>query len=152
MNQKGQTLIELLVALSILVIVITTVAVSLTTSLNNAQASRTSTLATKYAQEGVEHVRSLRDASYTTFRTYNGLYCLGKDQQSLGTVQSSCTTANYDQFIRSVRIEQNVGCGTNTARVTVLVSWKDGKCPTNSYCHTAQHVSCLSTVNRVTAP
>lgn len=147
--QKGETLIEALGALAIVSIVITAVATLVTTSLSNAQYNENQTLATKYAQQGVESVRQIRNTNYAAFRSYNGLYCFGKGQTSLGTPQSACNTANTDTFIRTVTIEQTPGCATNVARVIVDVSFTDGKCTDNAYCHKQTHSSCLSTVNPV---
>lgn len=145
--QKGETLLEALVALGLVAIVITAIANVVTVSLNNAQYNENQSLATKYAQQGLETVRQIRNASYASFRTYNGLYCFGKGQTSLGVPQSSCTTANADTFVRSVVIENTPGCAANVSRVTVNVAFTDGKCTDGSYCHVQSHSSCLTTVN-----
>lgn len=149
-HQKGQTLIEVLVSLSILVIIISTIAVLITTSLDNTQSGKLQNIATKYAQEGVEVVRSIRDNNYSLFATYNGLYCLAKDQTTLGNSVASCPV-NTDQFVRSVQVLP-AGCAANIARVTITVAWSDGKCQTGAYCRNSQQVSCLSTVNPIQAP
>jgi hypothetical protein len=47
-------------------------------------------LAGKYAQEGLEAVRKIRNASYVGFRSYNGVYCLGSDETTLGTPIAAC--------------------------------------------------------------
>lgn len=143
---KGQSLIEVLVALGLLSLLITSVAVVVTSSLNSAQFSQEQTAATKYAQEGLEITRSIRDGNYGTFATFNGTYCLAKGATSLGPAQAGCTSQNVDQFIRSIRIEQTPGCGANVAKVITTVSWKDGKCDAGAYCHKSQLVSCLSRI------
>jgi Tfp pilus assembly protein PilV len=147
--QKGETLIEALAALAIISIVVTAVANVVTTSLSNAQYNENQTLATKYAQQGIESMRQIRNQSYTAFRTANGTYCFAKGQTNLGSATSACTTENVDTFIRSVDIEQTPGCAPNVARVTVTVAFKDGKCTDGSYCHRQVHSSCLSTINPV---
>ncbi|MEK7571379.1 MAG: prepilin-type N-terminal cleavage/methylation domain-containing protein [Patescibacteria group bacterium] len=151
-NQSGQTLIEVLVSLSILVMIMGATAIALTNALDNAQYVKNQATATKYAQEGIEIARGIRDANYTQFRNYSGTYCLAKDQTTLGAPSASCTTANVDQFVRSVVVEQTPGCATDVARATITVAWRDGKCSGATYCHTSQHVSCLSTVNPISAP
>ncbi len=147
LNQKGETLIEALGALAIVAIVITAVTMVVTTALSNALFNENQTLATKFAQQGVEAVRQVRNANYTAYRSYNGLYCLGKGQTTLGTPQSTCPTPNADTFIRSVTIEQSPGCAPNVSRVIVNVAFTSGKCQPNAYCHVQTHSSCLSTVN-----
>lgn len=148
-GQKGETLIEALVALGLISVVVTAVASTIITSLSNVQYNENQTLATKYAQQGLESVRQIRNQNYSAFRNLDGLYCYGKDQPVLGFPQQSCTSENLDTFIRSVEIDQNPGCANNVARVTVHVAFRDGKCQDNTYCHIQSHSSCLSTVNPV---
>lgn len=150
---RGQTLIEVLVALSIIAIVATMVGTTITTGLNNAQFAKTKTLATKYSQEGLEAIHELRGNNYSQFKNYSGSYCLGALPPTLSSRPSSCTTPNVGTFIRTVDIDQSPGCGANLAKVTVMVSWSDGKCPaTNLYCHVISQSSCLSTVNPIQGP
>lgn len=144
---RGQSLIEVLVALGIISVVITGVATIVTQSLSNTQFSKDQNTATKYAQEGLETVRSIRDRDYTAFALLDGRYCLAKNTQSLGIVQSACSAPNVDHFIREITIEQNPGCGPNVAEVTATVSWTDSKCTAGTYCHNSQMVSCLSRIN-----
>lgn len=143
---KGQSLIEVLIALGIISMVITGVATIVTQSLTNAQFSKEQDTATKYAQEGLETVRSIRDQNYNAFALLNGRYCLAKNTQSLGDIQPSCATPNVDQFIREVAIETTPGCNANVSKVTVTVSWTDGKCLSSSFCHNTKLTSCLSRV------
>lgn len=147
--QKGETLIEALVALGLISIVVAAVATTITTSLSNIQYNENQTLATKYAQQGIESVRQIRNQNYSAFRNLDGLYCYGKDQPVLGFPQQICTTENLDTFIRSVEIDQSPGCANNVARVTVRVAFRDGKCQNNTYCHIQTHNTCLSTINPV---
>ena len=125
---RGETLIEALGALAIISVVVTAAAIAVTTALNNAAFNKNQTQATKYAQEGVEVVRQIRNANYTQFRSYNGLYCLADNQSDLGSVQSECTQANIGNFVRSVVIEQTPGCRADVPRVAVTVAFTDGTC------------------------
>lgn len=146
---KGQSLIEVLVALGIISTIIIAVATVVITSLNNTQLSKDQNLATKYAQEGLEITRSIRNRDFTAFSSLTGTYCLPKNAENLGTSQSGCTIPNIDHFIRSIQIEHTPGCGTNVSKITAVVSWRDGKCTTNSYCHKSQLETCLSRRNPV---
>lgn len=150
--QKGQTLIELLIALSIAVILITIVTSTVVSSLSNAQSSKSRSTASKYSQEGMETIRRIRDSDIKQFKNYNGTFCLGKDQITLGNQATNCTTPNIDSFIRSVVIENFPGCEPNVAKITVNVSWVDNKCVNNTYCQKISLVSCLSTRNPVNSP
>ena len=150
--QQGQTLIETLAALGIISIVMTGIGISVTSALSNAKYNQYQTLGTKYAQQGSELIQQIRDESYTNFKVYNGTYCLGKGQTTLGAAQSGCTTPNVDNFIRSVVIQQAPGCGANLAQVTVTVSFSDGKCASGVYCHKQAVQTCLSTADPVQTP
>lgn len=147
---KGETLIEVLIALTIAVVVVTAIAVLGVSSLNNAQFIKSQDQSTKYAQEGMEVVRNIRNSDYVSFRNYTGTYCLGKGQTTLGAARTSCASKNIDNvFIRSVLIQQDAGCGVNLARATVRVAWTDGKCATGVYCHKSDLTSCFSTVQPI---
>lgn len=151
---RGQTLIEILVALSVIAIIATGITVTVTNSLSNVQYGKNQNLATSYAQEGMEILRQIRNADYNGFKSYTaGDYCLGKN---ISALQSSilCSTPNIDNiFIRTVEINQSVTpeCST-AAKVKVTVSWTDGKCQASAYCHKSELNSCMSTINPIQAP
>jgi len=150
-NSKGQTLIEVIVALGVIALVATAITTVMTSTLNNAEFSNDQSLATKYAQEAMEILHSVRDNNYTQFAKYNGNYCLNQGEITL--TQGNCSTPTIvNTFIRTVTINQASTCGANSAQVTVSVAWTDGKCAHNVYCHASILISCLSTVNPVTGP
>lgn len=60
-NQRGQTLMELIVVISVSIIIIGALVFATISSLRNAQFSKNQAQATKLAQEGIEKVRSARD-------------------------------------------------------------------------------------------
>jgi prepilin-type N-terminal cleavage/methylation domain-containing protein len=144
---KGQSLIEVLVALGIISIVTTALASVVVTSMNNAQLSKNQNQALQYSQEGLEVVRLLRDQDYVAFRNYNNTFCLDKGSKTLG---ADCTNPNIDNFfLRKVTIVQS-GCSSNVASAVVTVSWADGKCPdNNTFCRSSKLGTCFSTVNNV---
>lgn len=71
-NDKGQTLMELLVVIAVSVIIIGALVFATISSLRNAQFSKNQAQATKLAQEGIEKLRSIRDrnSSITTSIRY----------------------------------------------------------------------------------
>jgi prepilin-type N-terminal cleavage/methylation domain-containing protein len=149
---KGQTLIEVLVALGIISIIVTSVASIVTSSLGNTEYSKDQNTATKYAQEGLEVARSVRNNNYNTFAVLNGNYCLAKGDSTLGPAQGSCTVNIDNYFIRKIQIEQSPGCGSNVSKVTSIVAWQDGKCVGGTFCHASNLVTCFSRVNPVQIP
>lgn len=151
---RGEALIEVLIALTVAVVVISTVTIINISSSNNAKFVKDQSQASKYAQEGMEVMRSIRNNNYGNYKNYSGTYCLSKDQAILGSAVSSCQTANIDsQYIRFVQIQQNGGCGATLARTTVTVAWTSTKCsPSGSYCHSSELTSCFSTIPPIIGP
>lgn len=148
MKEKGQTLVEVLLALAAAVVIISAISVVVLSSLSNAQFSKNQNIATKYSSEGMEFVRRLRDSDYITFKAYpNGTYCLAKPLPVALGAPASCTLPNVDNFfIRSATLS-NTSCGSNEEQITVTVTWTDNKCLLGQYCHSSTLTSCLSTVS-----
>jgi type II secretory pathway pseudopilin PulG len=63
-NQQGQTLLELLIALFILVLVLTATIALIVNSINAGRESRNRLVAASLAREGVEIVRNIRDSNW----------------------------------------------------------------------------------------
>lgn len=112
-NQSGQTLVEMVVAIGVLVIVVVALLSVTTVSIRNASFSRDQALATKYAQEAVETVRSYRD------------------QNSWSDFAYDCTTANCGPILSGApspfTLACNCTCAGESCEVTVSVSWTDVK-------------------------
>lgn len=154
-NQRGQTLIEAVIALGAAVIVISAIAVSVLTSLNSAQFSTRQNSANHAAQEALETVRKIRDSGWGKFKTYSGAYCMG-DDKTLTPKSADCGQNVEDIFVREVEIIHNdTGeCGkegSDISRVVVNVSWADQKCTSkeNPFCHTVELSSCFADINSV---
>jgi len=146
-DERGETLVEVLVALGIITVVASALVGVVVTSMGNTRFSKDQNQATQYAQEGMEIVRQKRDDGYVAFRNIaTGTYCLDGGSTIL---DPDCTAANVGSYLRKVTITQD-GCDTDVANVTVTVSWQDSKCPAaNAFCHTSRLESCLSSVNPV---
>ncbi|MDO8620793.1 MAG: hypothetical protein Q7R31_00700 [Candidatus Levybacteria bacterium] len=152
--ERGQTLIEVLVALGAAVAVLFGITVAVISSLNNAQFTQNQNLANKYASQGMEIVRQLRDSSSSGLSQYsNTYYCLGQDGElkakGLGCGQ------NVGVFVREVNLDQNSSsCGETGVLSTVLVSWSDSACAniSNPYCHQVKLISCFSNPATISAP
>ncbi len=135
-NEKGQTLMELIVVSSVSIIIIGALVFATISSLRNAQFAKNQAQATKLAQDGIEKVRSLRDrnGSYNVSQ-FNDLWaisfscstspnCYFKFSSSGGLVDGSSSTFEDipPNFTRQVIIEDS---GANAKQVTVVVSWTD---------------------------
>ncbi|MGH7245713.1 MAG: type IV pilus modification PilV family protein [Candidatus Levyibacteriota bacterium] len=163
-SKKGQTLIEVLIGLATMVVVISAITIAVISSLNNASYAKNQNLATQYAQQGMELMRDLRDINYASFSALtNTTYCLAKGCSMLSNTSGDCgpkvnaiCDQNVDIFVREVDVVQNSAecLGGSSAKVTVSVSWADGKCTdrTNLFCHQVKLDSCLSNNNVINTP
>jgi hypothetical protein len=154
MNQKGQGLIEALIALGAAVVIIAAMTIAVITALNNADFSKYQNLATNYAQQAIEIIQQKSQLDWTSIPTNLATYCLSQGTTNLGQPVSSCTTVNVDnKFIRQVQfMPRSSNCNRST-QVEVSVSWTDGKCSgATDYCHQVLLDSCVADINRLPTP
>lgn len=154
-SEYGQTLIEVLVALSAAIAVLFGITIAVISSLNNAQFTQNQNLANKYAAEGMEIIRQLRDSSSSGLSQYSNIYyCL--DQNGNLTAKGLGCGQNVGVFMREINLEQNSSsCGGETGVLsTALVSWSDSACTNISdpYCHQVKLISCFSNPVTIAAP
>ncbi len=149
--ERGQSIIEVLVALSVAVILISTAVAVVLTALKSSQNSKIRNQAYRYAQEGLETVRRMRDSNFSEFNAREGEYCLDKDSHEL---TSPCTqsVANVDMFLRKISITQTSDCGVGVASVSATVAWNDTDCTSGGFCHTVNAVTCLIQISPIPTP
>lgn len=146
---SGQTLIEVSVALSAILLTLAAIAILVVTSISNSSFIKNQSRAAKYAQQGMEKVRYMRNNSGNNniplFSSYSGIYCM-PDDNSLSPSSGGCTVVNVgSQFIRQVDFNKagSVNCVGQTA-VTVTVKWQGSKCTgADTFCHTSVLLSCF---------
>ncbi|MBP9815327.1 MAG: prepilin-type N-terminal cleavage/methylation domain-containing protein [Candidatus Levybacteria bacterium] len=151
-NSSGQTLVEAIIALSLLVIILSATAVAVLTSVNNSVFVKQQNQANKLAQQGLEYMRDQisNNNMIATYRTYTDAKCLNEQNSLLNT---ACTANDYvfDQFKREVNFESgNCGAGNtfvNGLYVTVTVSWTSSKC-TAAFCNKKSVRSCFLDVSK----
>lgn len=123
-GSRGQTLLELVVAIGVVGVVLTALVAAVTASLKYSQATQLRSRGVKYAQEGLELSRKFRDVNtWDIFQAYadgSGSWCLN----SLGvwTVDASdgvCPLSVGNNFWRRVTYVWN----DPRMEVTVAVSW-----------------------------
>jgi hypothetical protein len=174
MNQKGQGLLEALVALSAAVIIIAGMTIAAITAVSNSDFAKYQSLATDYAQQGMEIVKQQSQLDWYDTATYSGTLCLPQGATALPPVRVyACSDINVgNMFIRQVDIQNippspscnnstspccifgaNVDCTKNpqscSSQVTVTVKWTDGKCSSSSdFCHKVAISSCLQDIYR----
>lgn len=125
----GQTLFEVVVAVSVAVLVITGILTAIVLSSANAEFARRQAEATRYAQEAIEWLRAERDRGWSSFasRAQTPAWCL---KTLSWDTQVPCRPNDSDDMIadtsywREVRFER---INDNQYGVTVTVSWQDAK-------------------------
>ncbi len=129
-SESGQTLLELVVAIGVVAIVITALVAAVTASLRYSRATQLRSRGVKYAQEGLELARKLRDIStWDVFQGYavgGGDWCL--DESGTWTVDASsgaCPLSASNNFWRTIHFAWN----DPTMDVTVRVSWGERNVP-----------------------
>lgn len=131
---RGVSLIETVVTLGVVMLLITGLVVGMTSSLQNAQASKARSLAIQYAQEALEIVRQERDSNWATFalRDTTGIrtdYCMGSSGQLSTVIGGSCPPFT-GTFSRIVTFTKNL-IDPGQMDVTVSVSWIEGSTTKN---------------------
>lgn len=169
-SQRGQTIIEAIIALVTILIIITAISVVIVNGLYNSTFVKNQNEANKYAQQGIELVRNLQQNDLETFRGYADdsdpevdypYYCIDEQTSTLyGDNGCSDTGINTGvSFNRTIEFSPGGGECDNTnpltsaARVTVRVKWSSSKCPSNNtFCHMSELVSCMPYVYPASNP
>lgn len=139
----GQTIIEVVIALSAALLIIGAVTVLVVTSVNNSSFIKNQNISAKWAQQGMEYTKFLRNSNLSQFKSYSGTYCMGEGNNiTLGP----CVVNIGGSYIREIEFEPNsFHCGNTETKVRATVSWPSGKCKgADRFCHKSELVSCFS--------
>lgn len=150
---KGQIIIEVLIALAVCAFIVSAAMTAVTSSLSNAQYSKAQNIATHYAEEGMEYMRKLRNQDWNYYYSNNVLNFLPAHQQwavsclgssltpepltpGIGICSNTYADGNH-MFIRTVRGEkESSDCGgslgVDVRKIIVTVAWSDSKCTSSS--------------------
>ena len=155
-KEKGQTLLEAMIGLGVAIAVVSAIVIAIISSLNNTQFSKNQNLANQYAQQGMEIVRKIRDASWANFSAYTSTYyCLAQNSTVLTAKFGISCGQNVGIFVREIDIEHNsASCQSIFSKATIIVSWSDSKCTSTQdiYCHKITLISCFANNNAVPSP
>lgn len=158
-SESGQTIIEAVVALSVLIVIMGAIAVISTTGVRNSSFEKDQNVAAKYAKEGMEYIRYLRNSGNTSLKTYEGRYCMPNTNGSTGifsagqgnpACQLDQANIQNNTYVREVEFNQSNAANCNgETLVTVRVKWTSSKCdpstPQSRFCHKSEVVSCFDT-------
>ena len=118
LNNKGLSLIEVIVAVGVVSILLVSMVAALTKSMASARVSKNRSLASSYLQEGLEIARYSRDHS-ASWEDFVDDCCL----------DSSPPPLPFTRTIKIKKFDSNGNCNTtdDKCRIIVTVSWTDSK-------------------------
>lgn len=166
-SEAGQTLIEILLAFSVSILVLSAIIIGITTSLSNTQFTRNQNLANSYAKEAMAIVRKIKESGWAQFSSYTqATYCLAQNSVALTEPIPPSQTCgqNVGIFSRVVKFEHaSQSCIADPAcsgpaclkgsKVTIAVAWSDNKCPVGTpFCHEVKLITCFSNVDQKQSP
>ena len=130
-NNFGQTLFEVVVAVSVAVLIITGILTAVILSSANAEFARRQAEATRYGQEAMEWLRLERDNGWSSFsgRADTSAWCL-KTLDWDTDPPLACGLDAAGGTIGSTSYQRDVGFArvdANSYDVSVTVSWQDAK-------------------------
>jgi type II secretory pathway pseudopilin PulG len=102
---KGQTLIEVVVVIALVVVLVTGIVSGTTVTLSQNKESQLRSNALQYAREGLEIIRYTREQGWGTFAALGdppATYCLGSDRQFIASTGNCGTNILGTTFSREV--------------------------------------------------
>lgn len=177
-REKGETLIEAILALAVVVAISTGIVAAVISALSGSTSNQNSDYALNLAQEGISTLKDMASTDYSNFSTYAGYYCMDDSDTLDNTKDGSNNLVNCldnstnislsgsdigsGNFLRKVYIDKNgispppaslVKC-TSAAYIASIVTWSDSKCKSASApnCHKVEIDSCVSNINLLPTP
>lgn len=125
---KGQSLIEVLVAIGAMSLLMVSLLSLVVMSLKNSRVAKNRARAVSLAQEGVELMRSYRDYSFSALNSSvrSQAYQLSPNWTVTDGLSIDCDATNYeinDLFSRCVQVQADGSSGVN---VVVSLYWLEG--------------------------
>ena len=167
-KEKGQTLLEVLLAFSASILVLSAIIIGITTSLSSTQYTKNQNLANSYAKEAMAVARKMKESSWSKFSSYTQpVYCLNQNSVTLTEPvfpSLTCGSNVTGVFSRVVKFEHaSASCIADPncsgpaclrgSKVTIIVSWSDNKCPVGTpFCHKVELITCFSSIDQKQEP
>jgi len=127
-HERGQSLAEVTIAVSVVILIITGLIVGTTASLKTSQFNRSRSIAVKYAQEAMERARKLRDGGWTTFQSYGSAtgntWCLDGAGQWID-VPTICEVNSYLDNVFNRTVLFTWDSVNDRMRIDISVAWAD---------------------------
>lgn len=134
-KQQASTLIEVLVAISVIALVLTAVGAMISMSIKLADSNEQNQLALQKAQEAMEFFRKERSVnswqSFSTPLTDDGVYCLNVLPSSVASLSAQLGNCGSDDLLEAVTYEFTREAsinfnGENSLTATIDLDWQDG--------------------------
>ena len=118
-HKKGQTLIEMVVVVGIVVLLATGIVAGTTASLARSKTAETRSEALSLAQAGIELAREARDSGWTAFTALNG-------HPQISTIDIFTRTVTYELIESDMKVTSTVTWGGTDSvyLVTYLTQWR----------------------------
>ncbi len=153
-GQKGQSLVEALIALGAAAVIVSAISIAVIVAINNADFSKYQNLATYYAQQGIEVIRQRAQTDWVYFSTSSGKFCLNQDSSVFLPTEGFPCNMNINVngnpfFIREVSFAPTEPPCASGTHASVVVKWTDGKCTSGDFCHDVTLESCFTNLDLV---
>ncbi|HRN96585.1 MAG TPA: hypothetical protein PLD54_04015, partial [Candidatus Levybacteria bacterium] len=152
--QSGAALLEAIIALSAVVVAVAGIAVVITASVSNSQFVQDQNMANKYAQEGMEYLKSEKeklgyDQFIGTYYGVGGSKCFNEDfQRSPDVGDCKNERVGNNKFVRKITVSDSVQCAgvLDGYLAKITVNWQSSKCNVlaNTFCHSAELATCIT--------
>jgi Tfp pilus assembly protein PilX len=125
-QDKGQSLVEVIMALAVALLVVVALVRATVTSIRNARFAKDKALATKYAQEGIEAVRAYRDGvDWSTFISGCSSPPGLSDPPASFTRKINCSGSDDSKRDVTVTVSWSDASGDHESKLeTSLTNWK----------------------------
>lgn len=129
MNEKGQSLFEVVLALGVITIIMAGVVSLTVSSIRNTTFSKNKTLAGRYAQEASEWLRSERDNNFTVFetQTLTTVWCLPDLNWTKIGVCGEADKISETPLFREVSFSSDTISGKTVIEANIKVYWTDAQ-------------------------
>lgn len=117
--QKGQSVIEAVISVAVVSLIIVALVSAVTVSVRNSTFAKNKTLTTKYVNEGMEAVRSIRERDWQELTS--GTHGL-KNTAGVWTFNTTISDTPATGFVRQIEVTP-IGSDDDKFEVKVTVSW-----------------------------
>lgn len=125
-QQKGQSLLEVIVVIGVVLVLVTGLLVATTSSLQAVRYAKEKSQGVKYAQEAIEITRNLRNSGWAAFQVRSGVWCLNSTDAWVQSLDTTCPYEINNLFSRAVLFAWNDQVVPQRMEITVTISWLDG--------------------------